>query len=201
VFLLSNLNNRYAVPNAYASEEPNNFSKPMIFFGVYWLENGLFQALANVAQKEDILANRLTGYSTKLYCVKQADQVLHIIEGFKKTYYDSKVFPISGPPALDPDDNVKKLVAEQAVNSLVVRSEMKIGVGSGAIMQHVIDQLSSVAATNNWHLVCVPGSIATRESLKKKSNLAVSSLLETSRVDLVISGTDETDVFLNQIIG
>ena len=173
----------------------------MIFLGAFWLENGVFQSVANVAQKEDAAKNRPTGYSTKIYCVKESEQVVSIIQSFKKTYYDPEKFPTPTKPPVDPEDSAKRLVAQFAVDKYVTRSEMKIGVGSGTTVKHVIDHLSTLAKQNNWHLECVPSSLATRDALLKKKNLVVRSLLETPFVDVVFDGTDETDVFLNQIKG
>ena len=173
----------------------------MIFLGVYWLENGVFQSVANVAQKEDAAKNRPTGYSTKMYCVKESDQVLTIISDFKKTYYEADQFPIPTVKPADKEEAPKRLVAQAAVNKYVTRSEMKIGVGSGTTVKYVIEHLSTLAKVNNWHLTTVPASLATRDALVATKNLVVSSLLETPFVDVVFDGTDETDAVLNQIKG
>jgi ribose 5-phosphate isomerase A len=78
---------------------------------------------------------------------------------------------------------------------------MRIGIGSGSTMKYVIDRLSSLAEEKKWNITCVPASISTREALRKKKNLIVRSLLEISNVHLVIDGTNELDIVLNQIKG
>eukprot|EP01105_Mastigella_eilhardi_P021219 TRINITY_DN511_c0_g1_i2.p1 TRINITY_DN511_c0_g1~~TRINITY_DN511_c0_g1_i2.p1 ORF type:complete len:1977 (-),score=536.88 TRINITY_DN511_c0_g1_i2:556-6486(-) len=207
---------QYVVPNCYSHEQGDDFSKPMIFFKNFWIENTVYQSLLAVAQREDAVCNKADGYSKRIYWESEGDKVFKIIEKFCINRYGTAPDPVvaaepslapapastsCGPTAADAENTAKRAAAEAAVAEWVTHDGMTVGVGSGTTAAFVVDELQQLAQQRHWtHIVCVPSSFQTRQLLLRKG-LTVSDLMTTPAVDVDIDGADRCDCYLNLIKG
>ncbi|GCA62296.1 ribose 5-phosphate isomerase, type A [Kipferlia bialata] len=217
---------QYAVANCYSQEIGSDFSKPMIFYGNFWVENTLYQTYLNMAQRECLTAPRPElHYSNKLFCTDSEEAILSIVSGFYHTYYpfddiDRGVAPTGTPtrPHVDTSlpvakrakqatsaiDIGKRSASYLAVEEWVVRDGMVVGVGSGTTVEFVVDRLAQLVQEKNWTaIVCVPTSYSARALLAKYPDvLTVRDMLsETRSLDVAIDGADEVDSALRLIKG
>lgn len=98
----------------------------------------------------------------------------------------------------NPADRAKKAAAEQAVS--LVRSGMKLGLGTGSTAAWFVRLLAERAARENLDLTCVATSEATAV-LARAQGLAVVELAGDLRLDLTVDGADEVDGELRMIKG
>ena len=96
-----------------------------------------------------------------------------------------------------PFEDMKRLAAQKAVELVV--PEMRLGLGTGSTARHFVDLLGERVKAG-LDVVCVPTSEATRlhaESL----GIRLTTLDETSELDLTVDGADELDDDLQLIKG
>jgi ribose 5-phosphate isomerase A len=94
-------------------------------------------------------------------------------------------------------DELKRAAAHAALG--FVRPGMRLGLGSGSTADHFIDALAA-EATAGLEVVCVATSETTRRRAAA-AGLRLSTLDETSELDLCIDGADEIDPSLRLIKG
>jgi ribose 5-phosphate isomerase A len=94
-------------------------------------------------------------------------------------------------------DEIKKLVAEKAVD--LVKADMVLGIGSGSTVAYFI---AAIAKKFREGLVCtaVPTSSQTRQ-LALKEGIKLTDLNDVESIDLTIDGADEADHQLHLIKG
>jgi ribose 5-phosphate isomerase A len=94
-------------------------------------------------------------------------------------------------------DEIKKLVAEKAVD--LVKADMVLGIGSGSTVAYFI---SAIAKKIREGLVCtaVPTSSQTRH-LASREGIKLTDLNDVEFIDLTIDGADEADHQLHLIKG
>lgn len=96
-------------------------------------------------------------------------------------------------------DAQKRAAAERAV--ALIESGMRVGLGTGSTAWHVVDLLGArLRAGALQDVVGVPTSRATAEQARSLE-IPLSSLDETTALDLAIDGTDEVDPALDLIKG
>ena len=96
-------------------------------------------------------------------------------------------------------DAQKRAAAERAVG--LIESGMRVGLGTGSTAWHVVDLLGArLRAGALQDVVGVPTSRATAEQARSL-DIPLSSLDETTALDLAIDGTDEVDPALDLIKG
>lgn len=94
--------------------------------------------------------------------------------------------------------NLKKLVAEKAVNDYV-KDGMIVGLGTGSTAAFAIKKIGELIA-NGMKLTCVATSIQT-EDLATEYGINVVPLCDVDHVDVTIDGADEVDPQLQLIKG
>ncbi len=94
-------------------------------------------------------------------------------------------------------DHAKRLAAARAVE--LVRSGMRLGLGTGSTAKHFVD-LVGEKVRDGMELVCVPTSEATRRQAIAL-HIPLTDLDQTPELDLTVDGTDEFDPALNLIKG
>nr|WP_272884905.1 ribose-5-phosphate isomerase RpiA [Candidatus Rhodoblastus alkanivorans] len=92
---------------------------------------------------------------------------------------------------------MKRQAAEQA--AALVRSGMKLGLGTGSTAAHFVDCIGEKARAG-LDVICVPTSERTRIQAEGW-NLQLSTLDETPELDLTVDGADEFDSALRLIKG
>jgi ribose 5-phosphate isomerase A len=94
-------------------------------------------------------------------------------------------------------DEIKKLVAEKAVD--LVKKDMVLGIGSGSTVAYFI---TAIAKKIREGLVCtaVPTSSQTRQ-LASREGIKLTDLNDVAFIDLTIDGADEADHQLHLIKG
>ena len=97
---------------------------------------------------------------------------------------------------MSPDD-LKRQAAAAAIE--LVRSGMKLGLGTGSTAAHFVDLLGGRVKAG-LDVVCVPTSEATRVQAAALG-IRLTTLDETPRLDLTVDGCDEVDDNLNLIKG
>jgi ribose 5-phosphate isomerase A len=97
-------------------------------------------------------------------------------------------------------DDLYRRAGEEAVDRYV-RDGMRLGLGTGSTATRMVEALGArVAAGRLRDIVGVPTSAATAE-LARGLGIALTTLAETPRLDVVIDGADEIDPDLNLIKG
>jgi ribose 5-phosphate isomerase A len=96
-------------------------------------------------------------------------------------------------------DAQKRAAAERAVG--LIESGMRVGLGTGSTAWHVVDLLGARLRDGTVSdVIGVPTSRATAEQARSLE-IPLSSLDETTALDLAIDGTDEVDPALDLIKG
>ncbi len=96
-----------------------------------------------------------------------------------------------------PIETLKRKAAERAAD--LVRSGMKLGLGTGSTAAHFVDCVGE-RARDGLDVICVPTSERTRLQAEGWS-LRLSTLDETPELDLTVDGADEFDSALRLIKG
>ncbi len=96
-----------------------------------------------------------------------------------------------------PIEMLKRKAAERAAD--LVRSGMKLGLGTGSTAAHFVDCIGE-RAREGLDVICVPTSERTRLQAEGWS-LRLSTLDETPELDLTVDGADEFDSALRLIKG
>jgi ribose 5-phosphate isomerase A len=109
---------------------------------------------------------------------------------------ESMEFP---EPAMDhsPIELLKRQAAERA--AALVRSGMKLGLGTGSTAAHFVDCIGE-KARDGLDVICVPTSERTRIQAEGWG-LRLSTLDETPELDLTVDGADEFDSALRLVKG
>eukprot|EP01114_Cavostelium_apophysatum_P018377 TRINITY_DN5677_c0_g3_i2.p1 TRINITY_DN5677_c0_g3~~TRINITY_DN5677_c0_g3_i2.p1 ORF type:complete len:1015 (-),score=173.12 TRINITY_DN5677_c0_g3_i2:28-3072(-) len=165
---------QYAVPNAYSTEDKKNFSKPMIFYTSYWLENTLYQTCLNIAQREDFNRGFSTGYSSKMFLVNEdltdenviINATVDIIKNFKgsEAKLDEKKAKEAKAENNIDEERAKKNAAKMAVDNWIDRDGLVVGFGSGSTVKAAIDYLATLIKSKKWNrIVLVPCSFMVRK--------------------------------------
>lgn len=94
-------------------------------------------------------------------------------------------------------DEQKRAAAARAVD--LIRSGMRIGLGTGSTAAHVVDRLGE-RVREGLEVTAVPTSEATR-ARAEAAGIRLATLDETPILDLAIDGADEIDPELNLIKG
>eukprot|EP01006_Ploeotia_vitrea_P067218 TRINITY_DN96681_c0_g1_i1.p1 TRINITY_DN96681_c0_g1~~TRINITY_DN96681_c0_g1_i1.p1 ORF type:complete len:255 (-),score=14.58 TRINITY_DN96681_c0_g1_i1:326-1063(-) len=97
-------------------------------------------------------------------------------------------------------DDQKKLAARSAVNAFIVRSPMKVGLGTGSTAKHAVDAIADKVKNDGFDITCVCTSEAT-ETHARKLGLCTRTLEQVSTLDVAIDGADEIDPNLVLIKG
>src|SRR5687768_3300420 len=92
-------------------------------------------------------------------------------------------------------DELKRAAAHAALD--FVKPGMRLGLGSGSTASFFIDAVAERFAAD---LLCVPTSEASRRRAESRG-LRLSTLDETSVLDLTVDGADEIDPYLRLIKG
>ncbi|KAK5786290.1 probable ribose-5-phosphate isomerase 3, chloroplastic [Gossypium arboreum] len=101
-------------------------------------------------------------------------------------------------PVLSQDD-LKKLAADKAVES--VKSGMILGLGTGSTAAFVVDKIGQLLSTGQLsNIVGIPTSKRTQEQAASL-NIPLSTLDLHPRIDLAIDGADEVDPNLDLVKG
>jgi ribose 5-phosphate isomerase A len=93
---------------------------------------------------------------------------------------------------------LKREAAAKAV--ALVRSGMKVGLGTGSTAKHFVDLLGARIKAEGLDIVGVPTSEATRQQAETLG-IRLSTLDEIQSLDLTVDGADEIDPALNLIKG
>jgi ribose 5-phosphate isomerase A len=100
---------------------------------------------------------------------------------------------------LSPQDRLKKLAAERAVEA--VKSGMKLGLGTGSTSWFVVQRIGERMASGElFGIVGVPTSKRTEEQARSLG-IPVATLDEHPELDLAIDGADEVDPNLDLVKG
>jgi ribose 5-phosphate isomerase A len=100
---------------------------------------------------------------------------------------------------LSPQDRLKKLAAERAVES--VKSGMKLGLGTGSTAYFVVQRIGELMKAGELaDIAGVPTSKRTEEQAKSLG-IPIATLDEHPELDLAIDGADEVDPRLNLVKG
>jgi len=100
---------------------------------------------------------------------------------------------------LSPQDRLKKLAAERAVES--VKSGMKLGLGTGSTAWFVVERIGELMKSGALKdLVGVPTSKRTEEQARGLG-IPIATLDDHSELDVAIDGADEVDPQLNLVKG
>ena len=99
--------------------------------------------------------------------------------------------------AADPLDAAKRLVAARAAE--IVRSGMRLGLGTGSTAKHFVDCVGALVR-GGMNVLCVPTSEATRAQAAALG-IPLTTLDDTPELDLTVDGTDEFDPELRLIKG
>ncbi len=94
-------------------------------------------------------------------------------------------------------ESLKRQAAERAAT--LVRSGMKLGLGTGSTAAHFVDCIGE-KARDGLDVICVPTSERTRIQAEGW-NLRLSTLDETPELDLTVDGADEFDAKLRLVKG
>ena len=94
-------------------------------------------------------------------------------------------------------EDFKRQAAQRAAG--LVRSGMKLGLGTGSTAAHFVDFLGA-RVREGLVVVCVPTSEATRKQAAALG-IPLTTLDETPRLDLTVDGADELDAELRLIKG
>jgi ribose 5-phosphate isomerase A len=94
-------------------------------------------------------------------------------------------------------ESLKRQAAERAAT--LVRSGMKLGLGTGSTAAHFVDCIGEKAKLG-LDVICVPTSERTRIQAEGW-NLRLSTLDETPELDLTVDGADEFDARLRLVKG
>ncbi|XVF57263.1 hypothetical protein PTKIN_Ptkin06aG0191000 [Pterospermum kingtungense] len=101
-------------------------------------------------------------------------------------------------PVLSQDD-LKKLAADKAVES--VKSGMVLGLGTGSTAAFVVDKLGQLLSTGQLsNIIGVPTSKRTQEQAASL-NIPLSTLNNHPHIDIAIDGADEVDPNLDLVKG
>lgn len=96
------------------------------------------------------------------------------------------------------EPNLKKIVAEQAVNEYV-KDGMTIGLGTGSTAEYAVKRVGELVK-QGFKLTCVATSKRTEE-LAESCGIDVVPLCDVDSVDVTIDGADEVDPNLQLIKG
>ena len=100
---------------------------------------------------------------------------------------------------LSPQDRLKKLAAERAVES--VASGMKLGLGTGSTAYFVVQRIGELMKTGELTgITGIPNSKRTEEQARSLG-IPIATLAEHPELDLAIDGADEVDPQKNLIKG
>lgn len=94
--------------------------------------------------------------------------------------------------------NLKKLVAEKAVNDYV-KDGMKVGLGTGSTAYYAIKRVGELVA-DGYKLTCVATSVQS-ENLARECGITVVDIDEVDYLDVTIDGADEVDPEMQLIKG
>eukprot|EP00727_Mastigamoeba_balamuthi_P014062 m51a1_g9279 putative C-tail anchored protein (784) ;mRNA; r:115709-123576 len=150
---------QFGVPNAYAKETPQSYSKPTIFLGSFWVHCGVFATFLNVAQREDADRARPNGYSKRVYCLESNEEIVAVLEAFRSSPHGAPATPAQRPDA--------QLVAavDAAVADAIATGHLRdgsvVGIASGAAPLLALARVAEEAATRGWKVRCVPCSDAS----------------------------------------
>ncbi|OMO55392.1 Ribose 5-phosphate isomerase, type A [Corchorus capsularis] len=101
-------------------------------------------------------------------------------------------------PVLSQDD-LKKLAADKAVES--VKSGMVLGLGTGSTAAFVVDKLGQLLSTGELsNIIGIPTSKRTQEQAASL-NIPLTTLDSHPHIDLAIDGADEVDPNLDLVKG
>jgi ribose 5-phosphate isomerase A len=96
-------------------------------------------------------------------------------------------------------EHLKRAAAERAVE--MVRSGMRLGLGTGSTAKHVLDVIGEKLRDNTLtNIVGVPTSKATAD-YARTLDIPIATLDEQPELDLAIDGADEVDPALNLVKG
>jgi len=94
-------------------------------------------------------------------------------------------------------DELKQAAAAKALT--LIKSGMRVGLGTGSTAKHLVDQLGAKVA-QGFQVICVPTSEATRAQAAAL-NIPLTTLDETPELNLTIDGADEIDSQMRLIKG
>ena len=94
-------------------------------------------------------------------------------------------------------DDLKAKAAQAAIE--LVKPGMRLGLGTGSTAYHFVEAVGGLVR-NGLEVLCVPTSEATRAHAEKL-RIPLSSLDETTQLDLTVDGADEIDDQLRLIKG
>lgn len=97
-----------------------------------------------------------------------------------------------------PEINLKKLVAETAVNEYI-EDGMTVGLGTGSTAYYAIKRVGELVA-DGYKLTCVATSVQS-ENLARDCGIKVVDVDEVDRIDITIDGADEVDADMQLIKG
>lgn len=98
---------------------------------------------------------------------------------------------------MSPADSLKRAAARRAIS--LVEDGMRLGLGTGSTARHFVDLLGERVAMG-LRVLCVPTSEQTRRQ-GEELRIPLTTLDETSELDLTVDGADELDAELNLIKG
>lgn len=110
---------------------------------------------------------------------------------------DFSAMPANSGVAMNSADAMKRQAAARALT--LVRSGMKLGLGTGSTAKHFVDLLGEQVKAG-LQVLCVPTSEATRAQAASL-NIPLTTLDETPELDLTVDGADEIDGAMNLIKG
>ncbi|XP_021891263.1 probable ribose-5-phosphate isomerase 3, chloroplastic [Carica papaya] len=111
---------------------------------------------------------------------------------YKALFIRAKVVPLS-------QDDLKKLAADKAVES--VKSGMVLGLGTGSTAAFVVDKIGKLLSAGELsNIVGIPTSKRTEEQARSLG-IPLSVLDEHPHIDLAIDGADEVDPNLDLVKG
>ncbi|KDP34976.1 hypothetical protein JCGZ_09264 [Jatropha curcas] len=111
----------------------------------------------------------------------------------------SPMAPISQPPVILTQDELKKIAAYKAVD--FVQSGMVLGLGTGSTAKHAVDRIADLLHQGKLkNIIGIPTSKKTHQQALSLG-IPLSDLDSHPNVDLAIDGADEVDSDLNLVKG
>eukprot|EP00727_Mastigamoeba_balamuthi_P012864 m51a1_g820 hypothetical protein (673) ;mRNA; r:699604-701622 len=177
---------QFGVPNSYAKETPESYSKPAIFLGAFWLHCGIFSAYLNLAQREDADRSRPNGYSRQAYCLEHNEDIIQVLEEFRSSQHGAP------PPPVPPPDTRVLAAAEVAVAEAISTGKLgnnsTVGICSGEASRLALRFLGREAKDRGWKLSCVPSSDMSFAAITQAGKNFGGAIINTSF--LAVTETD-----------
>ncbi|KAF7808791.1 putative ribose-5-phosphate isomerase 2 [Senna tora] len=123
----------------------------------------------------------------------------HFIASEKAAPPSSSLAAVATSPAILTQDDLKKIAAYKAVES--VQSGMVLGLGTGSTARHAVARIGELLSQGKLtNIIGIPTSKVTHDQALA-AGIPLSDLDSHPVVDLAIDGADEVDPYLNLVKG